>query len=877
MRIEFQTPSSAIDDKSTEGVPAKDTDIHNVYLFLVNKGTGKVYSVFKGENIQEGSNESTKTVEVVLKFGASAPAEASYFCYVVTNITLAEEDMDSYKNLDYTTLFNVLKIENYTKTPLTQGLTMWGMTPENKSFTKDKAPKELDIKLLRSLARVDVGLGSDPSRWDGTNGGIPIPFVFKSVHILRANQGYSYMPNEDERNIISEGLNGDAANYKPAVSMPSSVGAKAPVTVPLEAIEAARHFYENTNTSNTPLASSVKSVQNIYIPESEVKLGGTSFDTNHKERCAIIVGGYYNDDAVMSYYRIDFNPLGSLVDVLRNTQYVLSITSVEGSGYPTPEEAYLSQSMNMTVEILGWDSSHEEIVFDGANWFSIESKEVIFKGHTSPMTLNAASSIPAAEWEMMWESEIAGGYTTASELTAQYFRVTKPTSGDSGDLIITPLEKFNEPAKFDKLYIKVDKRLNITIEVSQVREGNDILTVDGQIGTIIDDQLIPFEGGASKAHIVSTDNDFIGWTAEDMAGSTGFMTYVLGGGNGGMVKSIFPENTTNVLRTGTLKIRRDEGVAPSVDIQFKQEGAPNTDLPSSDVLMKGSKRVYPMIHGGSHPERYEWTAILTNFEREKVTESPLLADEEVLVLASRSEDGLVDSGYALTASGNAGESLVVSAPSRDDENKDKYTAELKITYKRKSEYLPQMIMISAPTTMVSTGSFQLLDYYPSGATAQNAKGLVLSTNPLIVASAKLLGPIPINVEDPSIAPYNLSCNEDGFDGMTGAWFYFYLMNGPNHDGLLNTQYEEGEALARNFNEKDKQMLYFGQYTYEIYTPAAMGAPGSYYKVEGGRSSLMPYCAAPLMIDDPTSEAKYNFIGWHAKLTETYRRCVYTKN
>jgi hypothetical protein len=399
MRIKFQTPVSPIADKSSASTEFKDTDINSVYLFLVNQGTGRVYSVEKGENIQDSGEENKKTVEVVLTFGTDAPADTRYYCYVVTNIELSDEQMSSYKGYSYAELSNVLKLDDYQKTPINKGVSMWGMTPENEAFTKEMASKTVYIKLLRSLARVDVGLGKYTSgAWDGKKGDNLIPFRLKSIHILRANSGYLYIPKEAERDAISTGLNTDAKAYTPEVTTPSNVGTNLIVSD-------FRHYYENTNAHDTELSASVKDVTKIYIPESDVILGGTSLDAKHEERCAIIIGGFYDDATAESYYRVDFKQStgGELTNILRNHQYILSITEVLGSGYKTPQEAYAGRSMNMNVEVLEWTSNDQDIIFDGVNWFSIEKKQVVVGGELgSSTTLAVSSTVPSANWAFAW-------------------------------------------------------------------------------------------------------------------------------------------------------------------------------------------------------------------------------------------------------------------------------------------------------------------------------------------------------------------------------------------------------------------------------------------------------------------------------------------
>ena len=62
-------------------------------------------------------------------------------------------------------------------------------------------------------------------------------------------------------------------------------------------------MYTDITHSTLSTGSSISST--IYIPEAEIIQGGTSGDSKHTERTAIIVSGSYDGNAE-SYYRLDF-------------------------------------------------------------------------------------------------------------------------------------------------------------------------------------------------------------------------------------------------------------------------------------------------------------------------------------------------------------------------------------------------------------------------------------------------------------------------------------------------------------------------------------------------------------------------------------------
>ena len=73
---------------------------------------------------------------------------------------------------------------------------------------------------------------------------------------------------------------------------------------------------------NSYITNSTYCLGKIYLPEADLSWG-TVFDGNHTNRLAIIVGGYYNSSADLSYYRVDFtnDVSGDKMNILRNHVY----------------------------------------------------------------------------------------------------------------------------------------------------------------------------------------------------------------------------------------------------------------------------------------------------------------------------------------------------------------------------------------------------------------------------------------------------------------------------------------------------------------------------------------------------------------------------
>ena len=205
------------------------------------------------------------------------------------------------------------------------------------------------VSLVRAVARVDIGIGEKSANADTwTKNGVR--FNMNQVQIWKAGKQYAYMPLESR--ILFDEETGELD-----IKLPSPVGAAN--TTPLT--------YSDTDITNGTYCAG-----KIYLPEADLLWGddksGTVFDTNHTNRLAIIVGGYYNGSTKETFYRVDFTNEQTLpitkLDILRNHHYRFTIKSVTDEGYGTAELAYNSVPKNIgfTTEVILWDNTFEASV-----------------------------------------------------------------------------------------------------------------------------------------------------------------------------------------------------------------------------------------------------------------------------------------------------------------------------------------------------------------------------------------------------------------------------------------------------------------------------------------------------------------------------------
>ena len=222
----------------------------------------------------------------------------------------------------------------------------------------------------------------------------------------------------------------------------------------------------------------------LYIAEADVLMGGTGEpdDENRLSRPAIIIGGYYRDATEPCYYRIDFKSGESLIDVLRNHSYNITVTAVNGPGEETPDAAYNSTVASIDATITTWEDIDNDVAFDGANWIAMPRIAVIGPEEGAETTLSLSSNVNPSLWETVW--------TSAEDAT--HFAVTLPEALDdnnSGTLTVKALTALpeGEQSRTAQLQILVTPRLRLIVNIVQQRGGSD----DGQHTGWLDGGFIP--------------------------------------------------------------------------------------------------------------------------------------------------------------------------------------------------------------------------------------------------------------------------------------------------------------------------------------------------------------------------------------------------
>ena len=71
----------------------------------------------------------------------------------------------------------------------------------------------------------------------------------------------------------------------------------------------------------------------------------------------VVISGIFNSSGTTSYYPVDFiDANGAAIDILRNHLYLITITSITGSGYSNVTDAANGVSIDISADITHWNS-----------------------------------------------------------------------------------------------------------------------------------------------------------------------------------------------------------------------------------------------------------------------------------------------------------------------------------------------------------------------------------------------------------------------------------------------------------------------------------------------------------------------------------------
>jgi len=193
------------------------------------------------------------------------------------------------------------------------------------------------------------------------------------------------------------------------------------------------------------------------------------------KRTRLVVGGYLNGSNQMTYYPLDFFKTATtqLLEVTRNNQYNLTITSVNSEGWTDPDEAAEQASVNIDYEVISWDKNKDEnIVIDGPDYLSVNTKYVtLYKKAGNQNNIHLSGTFTQEDITLSFP-DTTNGQTTSLANGIQNNRFKAEISGEGTNLKLTftALQDYSEAnAETNKetLLIKAG-RIEFEVYITQV-------------------------------------------------------------------------------------------------------------------------------------------------------------------------------------------------------------------------------------------------------------------------------------------------------------------------------------------------------------------------------------------------------------------------
>jgi hypothetical protein len=433
--------------------------IHNVRL-LMFKNTGGIMTYclgVNGNNIRSNSL-SQKTFDATLPTGE----------YDVVILANAQDIIDGSNISLGDTKENVLKA--LVKTNVGKwnenSIPMWGridnLTIDLETDFSDRYP----VEMVRMLAKIDVETLASASA----------DFSLTDIRL------YNY---SSQGALVPDPATWPADNMAVLPTQPSAAGGYGVVSTPL--------IFDDTD-GVTPNGCK----QIIYTCEAPA--GST---TNLSGNTCLVIGGSYRGEAT-SYYKVDFvgeeNSRQVFLPLLRNNYYLIKIVRVSGSGYPSPEMALNSPSVNMNTLLLYWtEQGMNNVVFDGKYMLGVSTDRLTLPSDAyttagSDNTLTVMTTVPAG-WEIEKITDSSGTASTVPWLTLD---AMSGAPGAAKDVTVLTGKNTSTSDRMAYIYIR-SGNLRYCVEVNQgTVSGFGIEVTDLSTGQPVSQYDFTYQAGQVK-------------------------------------------------------------------------------------------------------------------------------------------------------------------------------------------------------------------------------------------------------------------------------------------------------------------------------------------------------------------------------------------
>jgi len=175
-------------------------------------------------------------------------------------------------------------------------------------------------------------------------------------------------------------------------------------------------------------------------------------ESNFQKKTALVIGGRYDADADITYYRLDIDATDG--NILRNHLYDVEIQSVGSRGYDSAVEAFAG-SGRMSAKVVVWNQSTQDITGGKQYRLTVSEDELRFSSAGGQFDI-----VVSTDYDITDQGFPAGVHINASEISyasGSGWLTLVDVDGSNGDLARTvgiQATAYNGAQRSAKIYVK---------------------------------------------------------------------------------------------------------------------------------------------------------------------------------------------------------------------------------------------------------------------------------------------------------------------------------------------------------------------------------------------------------------------------------------
>jgi len=449
-----------------------ENSISNIYILIFDfapNDTGAFVDLAKIHNRTDNTDNNTVTCR------ADLPRTGTHDIVVLANLPDAlkpDNIADLAETMGTTKAHFIAYFEDQSKGAawdMSRPIPLWGEITEITTTQAHNHKLELEIDLVRSLARIDVKVNTSVTN-----------FKMQTIRLYNASRNWQVIPNPD---------NWDAGALKMTTAPNESKSGYNPDTD--------GYLY----TLETP-----GTTYEAQIYTSEAPAGSAPLSDDWTNNTCLVVGGYFGVDNTdkLTYYRIDFTDAnGNYLPLLRNHKYTVTINGVLYHGQGSPEAALAAHPVNSMYSTVEWVSQQSNITVEGRYTLSV-NRPVVYLPKTGNENTNS-------DYELTITTNHSGGWT-AEVTSGNEWLSLSAAKGDSDNTTIYLYTDGNDTdadregtikfkAGYIELPVKVIQRNFDGVSIEWEGKTNKYLEIKAALGEAPDpvDATVKWSGAGDLA------------------------------------------------------------------------------------------------------------------------------------------------------------------------------------------------------------------------------------------------------------------------------------------------------------------------------------------------------------------------------------------